>query len=288
VNVHDKHNEVLDRITKQMFGPDAELAGAMGSPIQPGEVQIIVDGHPIGIGETFSEALGTAQAAASDRWGRPTVAARQVEQEIRRETAYHEAGHASMIWFFGTCSNLNHIDMTGGDSCRAFVQTRGECYRSIVKAGAGSTDASKRQLARLSARKHIMRKLSGPAAERIAIEGGLAPNFDDLYELWTDDPVDDADVVEAIEVAQMLYGETDRAWQLLSTVASWLGEALANVQFWGVVEALAERLMTVDRLAGEDAIDIMSKAWGEEPLVGAAWMMGTKWRRRFYITTQPA
>jgi len=59
--MHDKHNEVFDRIIKRTFGPNAELAGQMGTPTKPGDVQIILDGRPIGIGRTFEDAFQRAQ-----------------------------------------------------------------------------------------------------------------------------------------------------------------------------------------------------------------------------------
>jgi len=63
--MHDKHNEILDRITKQTFGPSALLAGSMGSHTSPGAVRIQINGRVVGSGGTFQEALQAAQTTMS-------------------------------------------------------------------------------------------------------------------------------------------------------------------------------------------------------------------------------
>jgi len=63
--MHDKHNEILDRIAKLTFGPSAALSGSMGSHTSPGAVRIQVDGRVVGTGESFAEALQAAQTTMS-------------------------------------------------------------------------------------------------------------------------------------------------------------------------------------------------------------------------------
>lgn len=60
--MHDKINEQYDRMTKQAFGPGAELAGSMASTTAAGQLRIQINGRTIGTGQSFQEALQDAQA----------------------------------------------------------------------------------------------------------------------------------------------------------------------------------------------------------------------------------
>ena len=62
--MHDKTNEVFDRIAKLTFGPSATVAGSMGSAVAVGDVRIILDGKTIGTGHSFAGALQRAQKSA--------------------------------------------------------------------------------------------------------------------------------------------------------------------------------------------------------------------------------
>ncbi len=63
--MHCKINERFEAIVQRTFGPTAALTGSMGTPDEPGDVQIILDGRPIGTGPTFEAALQQAQTAAA-------------------------------------------------------------------------------------------------------------------------------------------------------------------------------------------------------------------------------
>jgi len=65
--MHDKHNERFDAMVKRTFGPGAALAGSMGTPDEPGDVQIILDGRPLGTGRTFDQAYRRARRTAAGR-----------------------------------------------------------------------------------------------------------------------------------------------------------------------------------------------------------------------------
>jgi len=56
----DKTNEQLDRMTKRLFGPGANIDGDFG-----GELRILVSGRVIGTGATFQDALRDAQTRLS-------------------------------------------------------------------------------------------------------------------------------------------------------------------------------------------------------------------------------
>lgn len=75
----DKQNEIYDRMVKRVFGPNAVLAGSMGTPAEPGDVRILFNRHVIGSGATFAEALSAAQTVAASRW-RPPLPATTVTQ----------------------------------------------------------------------------------------------------------------------------------------------------------------------------------------------------------------
>jgi len=63
--MHDKTNELFDRIVKQTFGPAAEFGGALATPTQPGNATIILDGQRIGTGRTFDQAYRNARTTAA-------------------------------------------------------------------------------------------------------------------------------------------------------------------------------------------------------------------------------
>jgi len=63
--MRDRHNESFDQMVKRQFGPTAEFAGAMGTPTEPGNAEIRLDGRPIGTGPTFEQALHQAQTTAA-------------------------------------------------------------------------------------------------------------------------------------------------------------------------------------------------------------------------------
>lgn len=65
----DKHVYRIDQMTKRLFGPEAQIAGTIGTPRRQGELQIHVGGQILGRGRTFAETLraATVQAAESVR-----------------------------------------------------------------------------------------------------------------------------------------------------------------------------------------------------------------------------
>ena len=57
----DRHNEVFGGMVQRVFGPDARLAGSIGTVKRPGELRIVVGRRVLGTGPTFAAALQDAQ-----------------------------------------------------------------------------------------------------------------------------------------------------------------------------------------------------------------------------------
>ncbi len=144
------------------------------------------------------------------------------------------------------------------------------------------------------AKMQAMTYLSGIAVESIFPSGSLP------WPDWFDSAVLDCqrsrggkyrhghDCCKAANIAEAICGE-NRAWTMLSTLARWTGQMIAEPRVRKVVEVLAHRLMTVKtRLDGSIAMGIMDEAWGE-PTIGLLHMqLGPKWRRRLPINKSPA
>jgi len=65
----DSLTERLDNTAKRMFGADAAVSGCVGTATAPGELRILVDGHVVGRGESFQEALSEAALTLGRRAG---------------------------------------------------------------------------------------------------------------------------------------------------------------------------------------------------------------------------
>jgi len=63
--MHDRINELYDRMVKLTFGPAAMLTGSMASDTAAGAVRIQIDGQTVGTGDTFQRAFTDAQRALS-------------------------------------------------------------------------------------------------------------------------------------------------------------------------------------------------------------------------------
>jgi len=206
---------------------------------------------------------------------------------MKRENAYHEAGHAVIPWMFGVHSNLQFIDMRGTRAVAAYVRHRDE----MVSAIQGNWDRRNSELflhMKREAERRVMADLAGPAAaDRVRDSEGYW--YDELMEDWGllgDDPNHDAGL--AVVLTKALYGDTGRAWQFLRRMAQWTDEALSHPQVWAVVEALADRLQsTKTRLSGSSANRIMDRAWGLPGTFPLA-HMGRTWRRRLGLSRQRA
>lgn len=198
------------------------------------------------------------------------------ETQLRRRAAYHEAGHAAILWMFASHHDIHFIDMRGNGHFTAFVRVD----RVMWFQGCELQDKTMKRLATLAAQKYVMYDLAGFAAEARLDGDSGSVWLDDLLDMDEWECNDTHDFHRAVQVSKALFGDNGHARQFVKRMASWTEEALADPQLWSVVESLAERLQTVKtRIFGGRVADIMAKAWGEPS--GLPWRkMGTKWRRR--------
>jgi hypothetical protein len=203
----------------------------------------------------------------------------EIETQLRRRAAYHEAGHAAILWMFASHHDLHFIDMRGYGGFTAFVRVD----RVLWFQGCELQDKTTKRVATLAAQKYVMYDLAGFAAEARFDGHSGSVWLDDLLDMdeWECD--DTHDVHRAVQVSNALCGDNGHAWRFVKRMASWTDEALAEPRLWAVVESLAERLQMVKtRISGSRVADVMAKAWGEPS--GLPWKkMGTKWRRRLTV-----
>jgi hypothetical protein len=62
----DRHHERFEQIAQRVFGPDARLAGTIGTATAAGELRILIGSRVFGAGNTFSRALQAAVIAAAE------------------------------------------------------------------------------------------------------------------------------------------------------------------------------------------------------------------------------
>jgi hypothetical protein len=209
----------------------------------------------------------------------------EAREIMKREIAYHEAGHTVIPWMFGVQSDLQWIDMRSTRHRHAQVRYR-DIMLFAIQGNWDRRDPRVVSVMRIAAVKQIMCNLAGTAAAY-----RVDPEADpDLHDIWYDQLIEDnacpggKDMALSIRVAQALYGDTGRAWQFLRRMARWTDEALSHPQVWAVVQALADRLQsTRARLSGSTANRIMDRAWGL-PGTFPLLLMGRKWRRRCELT----
>ena len=209
------------------------------------------------------------------------------EFETKRETAYHEAGHAAILWMFGNAHEIVLIKMKG--TAGRCAQVRRRLY-DLVKAILDGPRATPfdglnpvaRYVVRMHAQREMLYRLAG-----YATEGKLSPP-DSMH--WLETALEEGewewneeeDLSKAVKLANAVCGDNGNAGRMLRRMASWTDEALSHPRLWGVVEALAEQLATVKgRMSGHKAYLIMKEAWGEGTLPYLE--MGRRWRRRFCL-----
>lgn len=228
-----------------------------------------------------------------------------IDDDERREVAYHEAGHASMHWLFGTVSDLGYIAMNGNAVHTAFVRSRRTNVIGLIES-CDPHDRAAVDRATLKAQQVVMYSLAGMAAESrveyvpefaakaiaVAREMKAQLGFNTplwFYEVASPQELEiyegEHDFDKAHQVAQALYGDSGKCWEFLERMAVWTDEALSHPRMWAVVEALAERLQTIKtRLSAQAAIKIMSAAWGES--TGLPYLqIGPDWEQRFPVKT---
>ena len=211
--------------------------------------------------------------------------------EERRSTAYHEAGHASMFWFFQQRYFLLGINVVGDEKVDGFVRrstiTPPGCISGLVRTNP--------QKAESIAIMESMHALAGLCAEEII--GSRDDPHDNLE--WFQIPIDEIEdslleVAQSFEIGDMhqaaraaleLHGpNVQKIRQHLIKAARWTESALKFAGMEHVVSSLATELIQVSESAGEMSGDT---AWA---LMAAAWrqpkafpLLSRPWNRRFAI-----
>lgn len=207
--------------------------------------------------------------------------------ERRKASAYHEAGHAAVLFFLGSRDEVQFIDMVGNRKNSAFIRRQGFSPTSSVSLLQNLPP----NIQRMFVTHRIMFDLAGAFAEDKLKPAGL-DMLSLLDELDCNHSGHDADenccdYGTALAAARIVYPDSERgAYRFLNTVARWTTEAIAEPRLWRVVEAVAARLLRARRISGETAFAIADKAWGEStrcPMLKS----DRKWKRRLVLKLQP-
>jgi hypothetical protein len=185
----------------------------------------------------------------------------------KRRTAYHEAGHASMLFMFGELSALLHISMRSTLDHKASVVVRRPSNMGFKP----------------QAQRWMMFDLAGYAAVSRLSNPPDATWLEARLDEGEWEYSEDEDIHKAVNTAKVICGDNNRAWKMLRRMASWTDEAVSHPQLWALVEALAAQLLAAKtRISGNRAERIMDDAWRGPS--GLPYMeMGQRWKRRFSI-----
>ena len=215
----------------------------------------------------------------------------QYWDDERRLTAFHEAGHASIFWFFQQRNFLHGVNMVGDERVDGFVRQSTITPLGYIS-GVVQTNP---QRAEALATMVSMHALAGLCAE--GIFGATDYPHDNLE--WFQIPIDEIEIDNSLlEVAQSfemgdLPQATRPAFELhgpnepkirahLIKAARWTESALKFARMEQVVSSLAIELIPVCEAAGEmsgdTAWELMTAAWGN---LKALPLYSKPWNRRF-------
>lgn len=199
----------------------------------------------------------------------------------RRQTAFHEAGHAAVHWLFAD-EGFQFVSM--GDDGRVFGFVRHVGFGHSPEHIAAIAETWR--AGGLSRAAHtIMLNLAGPCVQNIH-ERSIGK--DSGYgEDWLDELIDEhfgdegTDIANAIAAAAAVYPTERRQFGFLRRVAGWTDEAFSDPRVWSAVASLAARLEVADLVEADEAFDLMAAGWGEDAPGMPILALGRKWRRRF-------
>jgi hypothetical protein len=206
----------------------------------------------------------------------------------RRGTAYHEAGHAVILWAFGG-GELDYIDMGRASDADAMAQVQAYVQSSVQRVDVMvklSSDQSIRWRLVHEAKRRVMYTFAGWISE--GIDSGQLVGLKGEYtrEGWC------YDWDKAIATGRAVYGCT-QVNRFLHRMAAWTLDAVTHPRIWPVIAALAERLQSAtSRMYRREAYEVMDAAWGEGRKTQSYYpweremslpclSMGPQWRRRF-------
>ena len=215
--------------------------------------------------------------------------------EENRLTAIHEAGHASMFWFFQQRYFLRGISMVSTDEYDAIVQRSSITFPGEIAAIAIENPERANRLAMMEA----MHALSGPFAENCFGSNEWHPGdfgwlelmfseclsvFDSLVEMACSKGFDDFFV--AVKAGYALHRNDElRIRRFISKCAIWTEQAFQLQGMDDVVNVLAKELIplrdsNIAEMAGGTVWEHMENAWGDRKRLP---ILNAPWRRRFSI-----
>lgn len=212
-----------------------------------------------------------------------------------RLTAIHEAGHASMFWFFQQRFYLHGISMVSTDEHDAIVHRSSITFPGEIAKFAIETPQRAKGLAMMEA----MHALSGPFAEHCFGSDEWCPGNFDWLDIMYEDCLSDFDslvemacsrrfddFIYAVKAGFALHGNDEgRIRRFIYKCATWTEQAFQLEGMNDVVNQLAKELIPlrgseIAEMAGGTAWQHMENAWGVRKKVP---VMHDPWKRRFSI-----
>jgi hypothetical protein len=234
-----------------------------------------------------------AQGVSTLDYRRPSLKELRARQtpEQKRVVAYHEAGHAAMMFMFRMHYNIVSIDMQGTLAVTGEVRTaEPDAWIPVIRDLSPDVPSDLRSEFILDGKRLMMVYLAGYAAEHRLCPSANGHWLEEQFNTaeWDEsDPHDRHDIARAIRIAKALRGDNRNATRLLRQMGAWTDEAFSHPKLWAVVVALAEQLVAVKtRMGGNRVCKIMDNAWNEAGV--PCLKMGRKWRQRFSMKAQPA
>ena len=224
-----------------------------------------------------------------------------MRRQSGKEMAFHEAGHAAMVWFFAESWNVVEIDMKPDGNTAARVWIHDDLNLEYLA-------SLPRNKATEIATRVIMRKLAGDRAQKRVAGNYFLSQFELLLQLkgeylkkylkswnWNHDGHKE-DFPLAVSIAKVLYHEDRQLIGFLRRLGRWTDECLSHPWMWTVVTALASKLKPGIVLDGQLAWEIMESAWKGPKVWNAPLLhfnppyftLGSKWKRRFQTLKRAA
>lgn len=214
------------------------------------------------------------------------VSRRRVQEavrQLRRNVAYHEAGHAVTHFLLSEWMEFVEIDV----SEETFWETTGNwgrtrCFQVGPEYDVGQLLQTDIRQARAVAARYAVNYLSGACVTNIleptAIDW-VEEMFEEAEEL--DDPYY-TDIMRAMRVMNLLYPRhRGRQNRHLAHMQQYTDELFREPRVWSLVEALATELQQTDYLDGIEIFSLLNGIYDDRVNVTPMYSLGRKWRRRF-------
>ena len=196
-------------------------------------------------------------------------------RKFMRETAYHEAGHYVARCFTGL--EYSHV-MFLSIMPDKINNGRMRCERCITECTLESFSPS---LQRPNGRKLLLEILAGAGVEiRIDDEGLGCESILYYWDNYCDDEkyMEGTDYFRASRIATIMEKPHMPAHRILSLADKWTMEMLTIPVVWNAVETVADKLLELGEINGEELSNIIDTSTGFEV---DFYRKLPKWRRRF-------